>query len=335
MLTALYLPHIQCLTIYGRDGRVTARGETAVGNRLIEYGIDVPPNYPFDRREPCHGHLHYARVRLACPRCEGRLSREGPGLQLLPLPGAHWQELVDCWSCHRSEFAVVTTRLSWDNPTGQLLPRPTCALLGGFWLTVCAVDLLSAEEEGHCSCSRRREHWQRLGEEHWRVPLSELLYEPRREEAAMAASDSKGTLSLSALVRDELHAIWDTLCTRKVNIGRESLEDDRDARAGQLLHLECLSPRALIYQGKHWREGALIRWRANTENLIPLNTHVIHNNSNHDHGPGADTPLLRWPQLAYDQLVASLGTSCPIPLATGWESEESIGDYQVAFLAGS
>lgn len=337
MLTALCLPHIQCLTIYGRNGRVTARGETAIKDRLIEHAIESPPPCHFDQREPCHSRLHYARVHLVCPQCEGRLSKGEAGIHLLPLPGAQWQELVDCWSCHRSEFAVVTTRLSWDGPTGHLLPRPTCALLGGFWLTVCASDLVLADGGGSCSCSsHRRAHWERLGEEHWRVPLSELVCE-QGKGAPMAVSNSKVRLSLPALIRDELDAIWDSLCARKVIIGVERSEDAGDTRAGQILHLECLAPRAFVYEEKRWREGSLIKWRADTENPVPLNiqeNHNGHDNRNdHVNGNVTDIPLLRWPLIAYNQLVVLLCTPCPVPLVTRWECKDIDDDYQVAFLA--
>lgn len=302
MLAALCLPHIYRLTIYGGDREtLVVRGEAAVRDSLMHRGIAPPPGPSPHRGEPCHGPLHHARAQLVCPRCGEHLSRRA--LQLLPLPDAHWQELVDCWSCHRSEFAVVTTRLSWDGPTGQLLPQPASALLGGFWLTACADDVLLV---GGCTCPGTRTRWQFLGETHVRMLISDLSY----EREGVGATGRPMGVSLSGLVKDELGAAWDTLCTRHVAITVDGGDSTDEAT-----HIECLAPRALVYRDGAWREGSLVKWY--TRPGEPISVGV-------DGEAGA---LLRWPPAAYHQLRALLHAPCPIPLEVGRDG------HQVAFLS--
>lgn len=50
------------------------------------------------------------------------------------LPSPYWMELIDCWSCHQSEFAVVTNGLSFSRDGSTLLPSNEDILYRNFFL---------------------------------------------------------------------------------------------------------------------------------------------------------------------------------------------------------
>lgn len=50
------------------------------------------------------------KISLECGGCGTELSLHATNFK--PLPSEYWGELIDCWSCHRQEFAGITKDLS-------------------------------------------------------------------------------------------------------------------------------------------------------------------------------------------------------------------------------
>jgi len=66
---------------------------------------------------------------LNCSSCSAELVH-AVGLKFKDLPSTYWMDLVDCWSCHRSEFAGVTNNLSQQSASDLILPGPGSAHIG-------------------------------------------------------------------------------------------------------------------------------------------------------------------------------------------------------------
>ncbi len=84
----------------------------------LQRGLAAAP----ERRRPVA--LPHTVSHIACGRCRAPLLAAGRRVRVKGLPGRHWRDLVDCWSCHRSEFSVVTGRLRFSTgPAHEVLPR--------------------------------------------------------------------------------------------------------------------------------------------------------------------------------------------------------------------
>lgn len=60
---------------------------------------------------------------LGCRHC-GTPLMQPARLTVKDLPSTYWSELIDCWSCHQSEFAGLTNRLRVAAGHDLLLPAP-------------------------------------------------------------------------------------------------------------------------------------------------------------------------------------------------------------------
>lgn len=88
---------------------------------------------------------------LSCASCGLQVNKTGHRLRSKELPGRDWTELVDCWSCHRSEFAVVTTRLQVSHENELILPKEGYLFHRGMNLILNGVDIVNVTEDGKCS----------------------------------------------------------------------------------------------------------------------------------------------------------------------------------------
>lgn len=159
--------------------------------------------------------------RVRCVRCGCSLTRDDDDsrLRLKRLPGRDWLELVDCWSCHRSEFAPLTTRLSYSQDGNTILPSPGSLLVGGMFLLADLQQDFSSlrDTDGRCpgcQCRVGEEVWQQgaatTAATHIRLSRCEVQLESSEREkpliwpfAALAMEelgeliDSQGALSFT------------------------------------------------------------------------------------------------------------------------------------------
>lgn len=148
--------------------------------------------------------------RVRCGRCGCSLTDGGRLLRLKRLPGRDWMELVDCWSCHRSEFAPLTTRLNYSQDGNTILPSPGSLLVGGMFL------LANLEQDfegmratgGRCpGCSHQ------VGEEVWQLGATAATHiRLSRCEMQLESPELATPLiwSFAALVMEELRELIDS-----------------------------------------------------------------------------------------------------------------------------
>lgn len=95
---------------------------------------------------------------IRCTSCRSILTNHAFE-RILDLPSSHWMELIDCWSCHQSEFAGITNSLTLLPSSQKLLPPANSLFVGLDQLLVCKDDVGNENlvERGnlvHCSkCS--------------------------------------------------------------------------------------------------------------------------------------------------------------------------------------
>lgn len=129
-----YLPRIRTLNIVTKDeeeedeskicvytsrppDRIQVRA-MAGKKQLMWRNIDVPDSLM--EKQTHHPRLSHGIYRITCKRCSNTISAEQQ-FAVKQLPSEHWTELVECWSCHRDEFAGVGQ---------QIEARPSCILEG-------------------------------------------------------------------------------------------------------------------------------------------------------------------------------------------------------------
>lgn len=109
--------------------------------------------------------------QLCCRRCMKVISKVS--LHVKELPGSYWMDLVDCWSCHQSEFAMITQRLSFTEDGHEILPRSGQMLYRGLYLVVSLEDLQVVGED--CSCGYQIGKFMQAtgsdGPTHLKIPL--------------------------------------------------------------------------------------------------------------------------------------------------------------------
>lgn len=124
----LYLPSLAKLVIKERsaiDDEVTT--EALRNHRIAGLLPFTPQPLPTMVQRVSCVHCMHPLTNAAYPGLSG-------GLAVKRLPGRDWLELVDCWSCHRSEFAPLTTKLTYSHCGDIILPPAGCILAGGMYL---------------------------------------------------------------------------------------------------------------------------------------------------------------------------------------------------------
>jgi len=67
-----------------------------------------------------------ASTKISCSNCtfSSILRKPEEPLVVKDLPSSFWMELVDCWSCHKSEFAGLTEKVQMSRNGSMILPKP-------------------------------------------------------------------------------------------------------------------------------------------------------------------------------------------------------------------
>lgn len=163
MFVLHYLPHVERLVfVKSEDSIIPAEIESRfplikdVGDSAIhtfrsvkvELGSELECNQPYSF--PDSASLVTCRLcghELVCGYPE---TADGT-LRIRSVPGRDWMELVDCWSCHKSEFAVVTQTLAYSHETGEILPREGYILQRGMYFFASSRNCVGFTPEGACA----------------------------------------------------------------------------------------------------------------------------------------------------------------------------------------
>lgn len=86
--------------------------------------------------------------QLAC-RC-GHILCRNPSLVYKDLPSKYWMDLIDCWSCHQSEFAPITNKIDICANGSQLILPAKGTVHVGLEGLLCSRDDMSGGEGGVC-----------------------------------------------------------------------------------------------------------------------------------------------------------------------------------------
>lgn len=108
----------------GIDDYVATKHEeyTIFTFRNVILRLHIPEN-PF--RLPMTALDFTTNTKITCSNCNSSILKdpEEP-LVAKDLPSSFWMELVDCWSCHKSEFAGLTEKVQMSQHGSMILPKP-------------------------------------------------------------------------------------------------------------------------------------------------------------------------------------------------------------------
>lgn len=104
--------------------------------RLTWRNVDIPESLM--EWQACRPSLSHGIYRIACRHCSSAICADRQ-FTVKQLPSEHWTELVECWSCHRDEFAGVSQ---------QIEARASCILEGVDHVLLHADDV----KDRQCKC---------------------------------------------------------------------------------------------------------------------------------------------------------------------------------------
>ncbi|PJF18306.1 hypothetical protein PSACC_01848 [Paramicrosporidium saccamoebae] len=188
-------------------------------------------------------HVERLPVRLAsnvdsleCHSCKTTVSKGV--LQVKELPGNYWMDLIDCWSCHQSEFAVVTEKLAFSQDGHEILPKTGQILHRGMFL------LASLQDLAPCAC---------LTEDGQLVTLAGAQ-EPTHIKIPLCSLNLCTETDSSSFVRLVSAELYDAMESTGSALFAISSGPQSDA-----ILLTVLSWNSKFYLGSGWRSGMIVQ----------------------------------------------------------------------------
>lgn len=243
-LSVEYLPHIKRLYVYtdheeigmktledlsrafdmpSPETRSTIEDVSVFTFSSVNLKIQAPSN-PW---KPLYTASEVGKISsIECSSCGQKLLKNSP-LLMKDLPSTYWMELVDCWSCHQSEFAVITTKVKQGTSaasTDIILPKQGTVHNGLDFLLVSLEDLephdCVIEETVDASCKRLMKHAATVVDENGTIfgPCSPMQCLVQRLYEIMQAHTTQSFLLTNDKVRLMFEIInWDVLSFDPIN----------------------------------------------------------------------------------------------------------------------
>lgn len=179
-------------------------------------------------------------TKISCKSCKKILLEK---VKAIPLPSTGWMDLLDCWSCHQDEFAVVTGNLvhgvevnscslTSSGSTNSFILPPKGCIFYQYNSIIVLKDNFSS-----CSCFKGKylkDVKSSFKETHLEIHRSFIVFD----------EDINGVDCFALLIMDILEAL--------------SVHNQRVFEIGRYL-ISIISKDLLVFDGKEWCNSALLK----------------------------------------------------------------------------
>ena len=287
-IVILYMSGIRALTVYRvKEKELPEHLRGIPPSRKIDQGpleimtwrnlFQVGVVDPDERIVSKEGFKAPPRASLHCGHCKMQLTRDM--VQLRELPTKYWGELVDSWSCHRGEFAMVAERLLTDGE--HILPKKGFMFYQTNFL-ISRTDELTMSPG--CTCGRNVAEPLCAG--YIRIFMSRILFKADQDERMMIPP------SEASLMMAEIEQVLDSQCTNRVIIST--------AEHGMQLDFMGRNVMASFDEGSTWNLGHLVNFSKHCTSVDTAND--------------VELCFIEWPSALLSSFWSLLNEGRPIPL---------------------